>query len=90
MTDCDYSKFTIIPNAIDLNLFTNVKEPEQRDNRILWCSNPDRGLNIILKYLYDDIKKEILYFKRQLKKNDLLINYNQKVTDDIMGLLYNK
>ena len=59
MTDYDYSKFTIIPNAIDLNLFTNIQEPEQRDNRILWCSNPDRGLNIILKYLYDDIKKEI-------------------------------
>lgn len=44
----------------------------------------------IVGYGYDDIKKEILYFKRQLKKNDLLINYNQKVSDDIMGLLYNK
>ena len=59
MADNDYSKFIIIPNGIDLSLFDDLKEPEIRDNRMLWCSNPDRGLYIILKYLYDDIKKEI-------------------------------
>lgn len=57
-TDIDYSHFAIIPNGIDLSLFDNI-EPRTRDNRMLWCSNPDRGLFIILKYLYDDIKKEI-------------------------------
>ena len=59
MSDSDYSKFIIIPNGIDPNLFNGLKESEIRDNRMLWCSNPDRGLYIILKYLYDDIKKEI-------------------------------
>ena len=59
MADNDYSKFAIIPNGVDLKLFNDLKETEKRDNRMLWCSNPDRGLYIILKYLYDDIKKEI-------------------------------
>lgn len=52
------SKYTIIPNGIDLKLFDNI-DTSNKDNRILWCSNPDRGLYIILKYLYDPIKKVI-------------------------------
>lgn len=59
MENINYYKFSIIPNGVDLSLFNNLKEPEKRNNRLLWCSNPDRGLYLILKYLYDDIKKEI-------------------------------
>jgi len=60
ITDIDYFKFAIIPNGIDSELFRyndNLGEP--RNNRILWCSNPDRGLYLIMEELYHEIRKEI-------------------------------
>lgn len=54
----DISKFHIIPNGIDLDLFKDI-DISKKDNRILWCSNPDRGLYIILNNLYQNIKKYI-------------------------------
>lgn len=46
-----------IPNGIDLTLFSNtIKE---KDNRILWSSCPERGLDILVNDIYPIVKRKI-------------------------------
>ena len=47
-----------IPNGLDLELFDN-NENNIRDNRILWSSCTERGLNILKEDIYPIVKKEI-------------------------------
>lgn len=46
----------IIPNGVDIDLIP--KEKPQTDNRILWSSCAERGLDILLE-MYDDIKSKV-------------------------------
>lgn len=50
-------KIFCIPNGLDLDLFTY--QNNNRDNRILWSSHKDRGLDILINYIYPIVKKEI-------------------------------
>lgn len=52
------SDVIISPNGINSELF-NVKRPEKRDNRVLWSSAPDRGLDILIKDIYPLVKAKI-------------------------------
>ena len=49
-------KFEIVGNGIDLDKF---KEIEKKPYKFIYASTPNRGLDIILEYMWDDIKKEI-------------------------------
>lgn len=50
-------KFEIIGNGISLERFN--KNIEKKPNKFIYSSTPNRGLDIILEYMWDDIKKEI-------------------------------
>ncbi len=50
-------KFEIIPNGINYTRFK--KEVEKEPYRFIYSSTPNRGLDIILEYIWDDIKKEL-------------------------------
>lgn len=51
-------KFIYIANGVDLNLF-KYKNNKNRDNRILWSSCLERGLDILIKYIYPIVKREV-------------------------------
>ena len=46
-----------IPNGLDLSLFHENTEP--RDNRILWSSCAERGLDILINDIYPLVKEQI-------------------------------
>lgn len=46
-----------IPNGVDFSLFK--KNKKQKDNRILWSSCAERGLDILINDIYPIVKKEI-------------------------------
>jgi len=46
-----------IPNGLDLSLFKENNEP--RDNRILWSSCAERGLDILINDIYPIVKAQI-------------------------------
>lgn len=46
-----------IPNGLDLSLFTRTNTI--RDNRVLWSSCEERGLDILLEKVYPIVKNEI-------------------------------
>lgn len=50
-------KFVIIGNGIDLSRFSGSFEREPY--RFIYSSTPNRGLDIILEYMWDDIKKAL-------------------------------
>lgn len=56
ITDEARYKVHIIRNGIDLDYFDHSLN--KKPNRMIWASNPDRGLDVLLK-CYPDIKKEI-------------------------------
>ena len=71
----------IIPNGVDIDLIP--KEKPQTDNRILWSSCAERGLDILLD-MYDDIKHKVPDFGIDIAGyNDLsqLNKYNIKDKD---------
>lgn len=71
----------VIPNGVDIDLIP--KEKSQTDNRILWSSCAERGLDILLD-MYDDIKRKIPDFGIDIAGyNDLsqLDKYNIKDKD---------
>lgn len=47
----------MIPNGLDLSLFDD--NCEKRDNRIIWSSCAERGLDILINDIYPLVKKEI-------------------------------
>lgn len=47
----------MIPNGIDLSLFNESNS--NRDNRVLWSSCAERGLDILIEDVYPLVKKEI-------------------------------
>jgi hypothetical protein len=46
-----------IPNGVDLSLFSDVIK--EKDNRILWSSCPERGLDILVNDIYPIVKRKI-------------------------------
>lgn len=42
-------KIIVIPNGIDLNKLQSIKDQTRIKERIIWCSEPSRGLDILLK-----------------------------------------
>jgi glycosyltransferase involved in cell wall biosynthesis len=47
---------TVIGNGIDLNLFESLNGTERNENKLMWTSNPDRGLPIAAK-IFQEIRK---------------------------------
>lgn len=51
-------KIRFIPNGVDLSLFKK-QTPKNRDNRILWSSCSERGLDILINDIYPIVKQHI-------------------------------
>ena len=47
---------TVIGNGVDLTIFDQAGTPERDPNKILWTSNPDRGLPIACK-IFQEVRK---------------------------------
>jgi glycosyltransferase involved in cell wall biosynthesis len=45
----DSNKIIVIPNGIDTTKLKSIKPQERIKERIIWCSDPSRGLDILLK-----------------------------------------
>jgi len=45
----DSNKIIVIPNGIDTKKLNNISQQKRIKERIIWCSDPSRGLDILLK-----------------------------------------
>ena len=61
----------IIPNGINLNDFNDLYTG-QRDNVLLWSSRPERGMDILLKELCPEIRKEVRDFEVHVCSYDVV------------------
>lgn len=44
-----FSKWAVVPNSVDLDLFAG-EAPARNLRRVVWCSSPDRGLHHLLSW----------------------------------------
>ena len=51
----DDGNYTIIGNGVDLSLFEPHKNVVRDKNKLIWISNPDRGLAMAAKILHDQL-----------------------------------
>lgn len=80
-------KIFCIPNGVDLNLFKNTNNTK-RDNRVLWSSCSERGLNILLNHIYPLVKEVIPDFGVDIAGYNDLSNINTHDKDvKILGNL---
>ena len=68
----------VAPNGIDKELF-NFEKPKTKDNRILWSSAPDRGLDILIKDIYPLVKAKIPDFGIDIAG---YIDYKEKLPEN--------
>lgn len=62
-----------IPNGIDPDLF-DYEEPGTRDNRVLWSSCEERGLDILVNEIYPEVKKQVPDFGIDIAGYNMLRN----------------
>jgi glycosyltransferase involved in cell wall biosynthesis len=94
-TKFDKKYFTVISNGINSHMFDNSKKllNKKQNNRIIYCSDPDRGLKHLINH-FDSICKEFpdaqldIYFSRIPKELEKLIenldyiNFRGKLPND--------
>lgn len=86
-TNFDKKLFTVIPNGITTNMFKNSKKilNNKKRNRIIYCSDPERGLKFLIHH-FDKIKKKFsdatldIYFSRIPKEIEEAISDKNYIT----------
>lgn len=59
LPDVPDEKFVIIPNGVDLDVVKSVGSLKKRDNKLIYASSYDRGLDMMLEFGWPIIKEAI-------------------------------